>query len=62
MLNRMEEIIAIWQRQWDWFHRPAHAVAHILHPLWRSEKQAYDKELNAGWMEYTSRIEPDLVM
>lgn len=58
----MEEIIAIWQRRWDWFHRPIHAVAHILHPLWRTDKQPHDKELKAGWMQYTSRIEPDPIM
>ena len=57
----MDEIKEIWQRRWDWFHRPIHAVAHILHPLWRQDAQRHDRELNAGWREYTTQVEPNPV-
>ncbi|MCO5595726.1 hypothetical protein L7F22_049772 [Adiantum nelumboides] len=57
--NRMDEIKAIWQNRWNWFHRPIHAVAHIFHPLWRQESQRHDRELNAGWRSYSSIMEPD---
>ncbi|MCO5596371.1 hypothetical protein L7F22_050432 [Adiantum nelumboides] len=50
--KRIDEIKAIWQKRWDWFHRPLHAVAHVLHPLWRSEDQSECEELEEGFQTY----------
>ena len=52
--TRKASLRAIWQDRWDWFHRPIHAVAHILHPLWRHEDQACCEELEDGWTEYVT--------
>lgn len=48
----------IWESRWDYFHRPIHAVAHMLHPLWRSTRNLDDPELHRGWVEYTERVWP----
>lgn len=55
-LSRIAPIKAVWLRRWDWFHKPIHAVAHLLHPLWRNEEQFEDEELEAGFMNYMRRV------
>lgn len=50
--SRIEELQGVWNTRWDWFHRPIHAVAHVLHPLWRSEHQYENEELEQGIQEY----------
>ncbi|MCO5575320.1 hypothetical protein L7F22_029120 [Adiantum nelumboides] len=57
--NRVQDIKRIWNLRWDWFHRPIHAVAHILHPLWRKEAQYVNEELHDGWTEYIQKIVGD---
>ena len=52
----VEELRAIWQSRWNWFHRPIHAVAHVLHPLWRSDDQLESEELEEGFMKYVERL------
>ena len=46
----------MWNRRWDWFHRPIHAVAHVLHPLWRDEEQYENEELDEGFMTYIRNL------
>jgi len=58
----MVEIKEIWEKRWNWFHRPIHVVAHILHPLWRKEAQRFDRELNTGWATYLDKIQTDIVV
>ncbi|MCO5604895.1 hypothetical protein L7F22_059069 [Adiantum nelumboides] len=41
--------------RWDWFYRPLHAVAHVLHPLWHSEDQSECEELEEGFQTYVER-------
>ena len=53
---RIDPIKAVWNDRWNWFHRPIHAVAHVLHPLWRSEKQYEDEELEKGFMDYMGKV------
>ncbi|MCO5549218.1 hypothetical protein L7F22_002684 [Adiantum nelumboides] len=55
----VQDIKRIWNLRWDWFHRPIHAVAHILHPLWRKEAQYVNEELHDGWTEYIQKIVGD---
>ena len=57
--SRIDEIRAVWNRRWNWFHKPIHAVAHVLHPLWRDEEQYSNAELEEGFMEYVRRITGD---
>lgn len=57
---RLEEIQRLWRSRWDWFHHPLHAMAHILHPLWRSEQQYDDRELRDGWNAYVTQVYPDV--
>ncbi len=45
-----------WKTRWNWFHRPIHALAHILHSLWRSDEQAICEELEDGWRDYITRL------
>ncbi|MCO5607939.1 hypothetical protein L7F22_062141 [Adiantum nelumboides] len=59
LLCRVQDIKRIWNLRWDWFHRPIHAVAHILHPLWRKEAQYVNEELHDGWTEYIQKIVGD---
>eukprot|EP00250_Pteridium_aquilinum_P021001 c25008_g2_i4 orf=377-700(-) len=35
---------------------------HLLHPLWRSDEQKHDPELNSGWSAYLCRVEQDPVI
>lgn len=56
---RVEEIRAVWNTRWDWFHKPIHAVAHVLHPLWRTEDQYSNDELEEGFMNYMRRVTGD---
>ncbi|MCO5572532.1 hypothetical protein L7F22_026287 [Adiantum nelumboides] len=58
---RVDEIRAVWNIRWDWFHKPIHAVAHILHPLWRNDEQYSNEELEEGFMEYMRRVTGDNV-
>ncbi|MCO5579334.1 hypothetical protein L7F22_033189 [Adiantum nelumboides] len=48
----LEELRGVWNTRWDWFHRPIHAVAHLLRPLWRSEEQYENEELEQGLQVY----------
>ncbi|MCO5581173.1 hypothetical protein L7F22_035051 [Adiantum nelumboides] len=48
----LEELRGVWNTRGDWFYRPIHAVAHLLHPLWRSEEQYENEELEQGLQEY----------
>ncbi|MCO5594484.1 hypothetical protein L7F22_048515 [Adiantum nelumboides] len=59
--SRVDEIRAVWNTRWDWFHKPIHAVAHILHPLWRNDEQYSNDELEEGFMEYMRRVTGDNV-
>ncbi|MCO5581806.1 hypothetical protein L7F22_035695 [Adiantum nelumboides] len=58
-VTEVQDIKRIWNLRWDWFHRPIHAVAHILHPLWRKEAQYVNEELHDGWTEYIQKIVGD---
>ncbi|MCO5597898.1 hypothetical protein L7F22_051983 [Adiantum nelumboides] len=58
-MDIVQDIKRIWNLRWDWFHRPIHAVAHILHPLWRKEAQYVNEELHDGWTEYIQKIVGD---
>lgn len=57
--HRLEEVKSIWRDRWQWFHQPLHAMACILHPLWRSETQFRDQELREGWNTYLRMVFPD---
>ena len=41
--------------RWEWFKRPVHAVAYILHPLWRTEGGNISPELQEGWISYIEK-------
>ncbi len=45
-----------WLHQWEWFHRPIHVVAFILHPLWRKEDGFMTPKLHEGWISYIVTI------
>ena len=45
----------MWNTRWDWFHRPIHAVAYVLHPLWRDDEQYENAELEAGIQDYFTK-------
>ncbi|KAH7290001.1 hypothetical protein KP509_30G027900 [Ceratopteris richardii] len=57
-LDRIEELKAVWRDRWDWFHRPIHGMAHLLHPLWRSQQAIVDEELLSAWNTYVYRLYP----
>ena len=59
--SRIDEICTIWNQRWNWFHKPIHAVAHVLYSLWRSEEHHTNDELEDGFMEYTRHIIGDNV-
>ncbi|MCO5559909.1 hypothetical protein L7F22_013513 [Adiantum nelumboides] len=50
--RRLEELQGVWNTRCDCIHRPIHAGAHLLHPLWRSEEQYENEELEQGLQEY----------
>ncbi|KAJ7560284.1 hypothetical protein O6H91_04G122000 [Diphasiastrum complanatum] len=56
--DRKDELLTRWEARWDYFHRPIHAVAHMLHPLWCSTRRPGDTKLHRGWVEYTERVWP----
>jgi hypothetical protein len=41
-----------WTSQWEWFHRPIHVVAHILHPSSHHPLGNISHELQDGWKSY----------
>ncbi|KAH7423634.1 hypothetical protein KP509_12G065100 [Ceratopteris richardii] len=57
-LDRIEQLQAVWRDRWDWFHRPIHGMAHLLHPLWRSQQAIVDEELLSAWNTYVYRLYP----
>ncbi|KAH7297215.1 hypothetical protein KP509_26G059300 [Ceratopteris richardii] len=57
--DRLEKLRSIWNRRLDWFYRPIHALAHVLHPLWRSEEQESNKELLSNTSDFFSRWASD---
>ena len=52
LIFRVQDIQSVLSKNMDWFHKPIHAAAHILHPLWRSNKQYANEELQEGLQEY----------
>ena len=50
--SRIEELGGVWNTRWDWFHRPIHAVVHVLHPLWRNDDQYENEESEQGIQDY----------
>ncbi|KAH7415739.1 hypothetical protein KP509_14G058700 [Ceratopteris richardii] len=52
---KIDIIREVWNARWNWFHKPIHAVAHILHPLWRGPHQLGNDELDSGFEEYVER-------
>ena len=46
----------IFDTRWNWFRRPIHCVAHILHPLWRKDAQRTDRVLLSSWSSYVERV------
>jgi hypothetical protein len=36
-VDQLLDVRQQWLYQWEWFHRPIHVVAFILHPLWKKE-------------------------
>ena len=50
--SRIQDMRAIWEGRWNFFHKPIHAMAYVLHPLWRSEDQYGDIELERSWQAY----------
>ncbi|KAI5084723.1 hypothetical protein GOP47_0000892 [Adiantum capillus-veneris] len=53
--EKVDELREVWESRWNWFHKPIHAVAHVLHPLWRSEDQCLSDELDKGFQEYVAK-------
>ena len=53
--HRVDELRLVWNSRWDWFHKPIHAVANVLHPLWRDEEQYACDELEDGFMMYVQK-------
>ncbi|KAH7278565.1 hypothetical protein KP509_38G046800 [Ceratopteris richardii] len=54
-IGEIDTIQEVWNARWNWFHKPIHAVAHILHPLWRGPHQLGNDELDSGFEEYVER-------
>ncbi|KAH7302591.1 hypothetical protein KP509_23G078800 [Ceratopteris richardii] len=54
-MDKIGESLNVWNARWNWFHKPIHAVAHILHPLWRGPHQLGNDELDSGFEEYVER-------
>ncbi|KAH7434602.1 hypothetical protein KP509_06G025500 [Ceratopteris richardii] len=57
--DRLEQLRSIWNQRCDWFHRLVHALAHVLHPLWRSEEQESNEELVRNISDFFSRLASD---
>lgn len=56
LFSRVDEIRAVWNGRWDWFHKPIHVVAHVLHPLWCNEEQYSNDALEEGFMGYVRQV------
>ncbi|MCO5613187.1 hypothetical protein L7F22_067463 [Adiantum nelumboides] len=54
--NRVDAMLDIFDARWNWFCRPIHCVAHMLHPAWRSDAQRSDRVLLTGWNTYVERM------
>ncbi|MCO5596726.1 hypothetical protein L7F22_050794 [Adiantum nelumboides] len=57
--DRVDAMLEIFDARWNWFRRPIHCVAHMLHPAWRSDAQRSDRVLLTGWNTYAERIYRD---
>ena len=55
LLHRVDDLRTVWNTRWDWFHKPIHAVANVLHPLWRDDDQYTCNELEEGFMTYVQK-------
>ena len=53
--SKIEEFRCVWNTRWDWFHRPIHVVAHVVHPLWQNDEQYENAELKAGIQDYFTK-------
>ena len=53
--HRVDELRTIWNSRWDWFHKPIHVVANVVHPLWHFEDQYACNELEKGFMSYVEK-------
>jgi hypothetical protein len=54
--QKIVDVRNCWIARWEWFHRPIHDAAKILHPLWRSELGEISPDLYDGWNGYLDMV------
>ena len=53
--DKMQEIKDLCIDRWDIMHAPLHAVAYMLHPVWKGKGQDSDSKVHDGWMTFLEK-------
>ncbi|MCO5600485.1 hypothetical protein L7F22_054598 [Adiantum nelumboides] len=58
-LERRDDLAGVWNEHCDWFHKPIHVVAYMLHPLYRKLEHWNDRKLIQAWTSYIENVATD---
>ncbi|MCO5555470.1 hypothetical protein L7F22_009015 [Adiantum nelumboides] len=50
--ERKDDLVQLWNERFDWFYKPIHIVAYMLHPLYKKLSHWNDRKLIETWTRY----------
>ncbi|MCO5570983.1 hypothetical protein L7F22_024714 [Adiantum nelumboides] len=51
-----DDLVQLWNERFDWFHKPIHIVAYMLHPLYKKLSHWNDRKLIEAWTRYIETV------
>ncbi|MCO5579762.1 hypothetical protein L7F22_033622 [Adiantum nelumboides] len=54
--ERKDDLVQLWNERFDWFHKPIHIVAYMLHPLYKKLSHWNDRKLIEAWTRYIETV------
>ncbi|MCO5611319.1 hypothetical protein L7F22_065571 [Adiantum nelumboides] len=54
--ERKDDLVQHWNEHFDWFHKPIHIVAYMLHPLYKKLSHWNDRKLIEAWTRYIETV------
>ncbi|MCO5569059.1 hypothetical protein L7F22_022765 [Adiantum nelumboides] len=52
----IDDLVQLWNERFDWFHKPIHIVAYMLHPLYKKLSHWNDRKLIEAWTRYIETV------
>ncbi|MCO5599680.1 hypothetical protein L7F22_053785 [Adiantum nelumboides] len=54
--ERKDDLVQLSNERFDWFHKPIHIVAYMLHPLYKKLSHWNDRKLIEAWTRYIETV------